>query len=206
MNYGWAKNFVLQLLNQYSRAGEQVAATYNGQSDDIARIPALLNDAQIYAATAFPAGRIRTVDTLDAMPCKENNNWNIYDLPKNFFQLFGGGLIRTDGKDAMRFAGYRLIGRDALAIPGDAGTDFLVEYYRYPRVIGLEPEDTLELDNSLEVQAALPYYAAAHLAADRDPFLYQVLMNEFENRMARMTGEPHAEVLNIEDVYGFGGC
>ena len=205
MNYKWARDFTLQLINQYSKAGERVDPTYNGQSDDIVRIPALLNDAQIYAATAFPAGRIRTVDTLDAMPCKEKNNWNIYDLPKNFFQLCGGGLIRADGKDSMRFAGYRLIGRDALAIPKDAGTDFLVEYYRYPRVIGLEPEDTLELDNSLEVQAVLPYYVAAHLAADKDAFLYQVLMNEFENRMTRMTIEPHVEIVSIEDSYGIRG-
>jgi hypothetical protein len=60
MNYKWARDYTLELINQYSIAGAVTPESYNNQADYLARIPKMLNDAQIYVATT--AGKIRAVE------------------------------------------------------------------------------------------------------------------------------------------------
>ena len=47
MTYGELKNYVLQLLNQYSTAGTLTPPTYNNQADYLARLPMSLVSARI---------------------------------------------------------------------------------------------------------------------------------------------------------------
>lgn len=82
----------------------------------------------------------------------------------------------------------------------------MVEYYRHPIHLGMNPADDDKLDNTYEVQAALPYYVAAHLAMLDDAFAYQALYNEFESRLSRLTEMPQTEFNTIEDVYDRCGC
>ena len=65
MDYKWAREFTLELVNQYSIAGGEIATTYNNQADYLRRIPKLLNDAQVYVATN--AGKIRTITDLKSL-------------------------------------------------------------------------------------------------------------------------------------------
>ena len=51
MTYGEMKSFVLQLLHQYTVAGDEIPDTYNGQADDLLRIPLLTRDAVLYVTT-----------------------------------------------------------------------------------------------------------------------------------------------------------
>ena len=203
MNYQWARDYTLQLINQYSIAGAKIPESYNGQADYIKRIPKLLDDAQVYAATTSAC--IRDLEPLDAMPCDENGGWLVYTLPKNCWQLCSGGLVRYDGETFQRFHRYHPVGGRKIAVPKELKGELSVEYFRYPRLLGETPGDTDELDNTVPVQMALPYYAAAYLVLQDDAYAHQRLKTEFETRLARMGERPHADVNLVEDVYGTDG-
>ena len=86
MDYKWARDFTLELINQYSIAGGEIATTYNNQADYIRRIPKLLNDAQIYVATN--AGKIRTITDMKSKPIFRRLYIRHQSTTINFFQGF----------------------------------------------------------------------------------------------------------------------
>lgn len=200
MNYKWARDFTLQLINQYSTAGEAIQINYNNQADYIARIPKLLDDAAMQAATT--TAPIRELDSLKNLRCDDNGAWLIYILPENCWQMTSGGLIQYDGEEFRRFHKYHPVGRNKIAVPKDLAGEVLVECFRYPRLLGADPKDGDELDNTLAVQMALPYYAAAQLVMQDDAFAFSALSNEFESRLARLAERPHTDMNTVEDAYG----
>lgn len=192
MTYSELRDFVLQLLNRYSVAGERVADTYNDQADIKARIPQLVQDGLLYMATS--CRRLRQVAPL-THPQKAGDGL-LYQLPDDCYQIIGG-LLRTDGT---RFTGYRPVGSRQVLVeqPGE----FLVEYFRYPAVVRLDPDDDEFLDCPPEAQTALAYYVAAHLAMEDNNYLHGVLYNEFEMKMLRLQEGVTADCGSVEDVYG----
>lgn len=202
MNYGWARDFTLELINQYSVAGAKVPETYNNQADYLARIPKLIDDAQHYVATT--SGKIREMVGLEELPRTERGGWYIYELPANCWQICSGGLVRFDGPRLQRYHQYRQIGNHQLAIPKTLDGTISVEYYRYPAKLGTDPVDTTPLDNTEEAQRALPYYAAAHLVMQDNSFAYASLYNEFEAKLARLDEVLQGEPTVVEDVYSAG--
>lgn len=199
MDYAWARDFTLELINQYSIAGEKVQEGYNNQADYLARIPKLLDDGQMYMATT--SARMRTVVPLCGLARQGMGAWVMYHLPEDCWQVCSGGLIRTDGPVLQRYHGYHLVGNDGIAVPGDLDGKMMLEYYRYPALLGKDPMDDDRLDNVPEAQMALPYYAAAHLVMQDDAFAYQALYNEFEAKLARLGEQPQAEMNTVEDAY-----
>lgn len=199
MNYKWAKEQVLRLINQYSVAGSTVRESYNNQADYILRIPSLLNDAQVYVATG--PGKMRTITALDSLERKAMGAWYAYELPEDCWQVCSSGLIRTDGEQLHRYSKYSLLGSNAIAVPKTLDGEMLLEYFRYPALLSETPRDEDPLDNTLEAQMALPYYAAALLVMADDSFVYSALMNEFEAKLARMREQPQAQLTIIEDAY-----
>lgn len=200
MNYKQARDFTLQLINQYSVRGTKVPDTYNNQADYLKRIPALLDNAAVQAATT--TAPIRELDDLKNLRCDDNGAWLVYTLPENCWELCGGGLIQFDGAEFRRFHRYHPVGRNKLVLPKGLGGEVQVEYYRYPRMLGADPGDEDELDNTLAVQMALPYYAAAQLVMQDDAFAFSALSNEFESRLARLAERPHTDINAVEDAYG----
>ena len=200
MDYKWARDFALQLINQYSAAGTVIPVSYNNQADYLARIPKLLEDAQMHAATT--AAPIRHTEPLSALRCDENGEWLVYTLPKDCWKMSGAGLLRYDGENFQRYRGYHIVGANRFAMPRGVDGEIHVEYFRYPRKLGDAPRDSDELDNTPEVQMALPYYVAAYLVMQDDAFAFSALSNEFEARLARLGEVPHAEVNIVEDAYG----
>ena len=77
----------------------------------------------------------------------------------------------------------------------------MLEYFRYPSLLGVNPMDEASLDNTLEAQMALPYYVAAHLVMHDNAFAYQALYNEFEAKLARLGEQLQAEPTVVEDSY-----
>ena len=75
MNYAWARDFALELINQYSVAGDPVLLSYNNQADYLARIPKLLDDAQNLVATTVR--RIRATVPVQSPNCG-NQKWQIF--------------------------------------------------------------------------------------------------------------------------------
>lgn len=202
MNYGWARDFTLELINQYSMAGEKVANSYNDQADYLRRIPKLIDDAQHVIATT--TGRIREMANLEELPRIERGAWYIYSLPANCWQICGTGLVRFDGPDLQRSRRYRIIGGNQIAVPKDMDGVMSVEYFRYPAKVGDNPKDSAPLDNTEEAQRAVPYYAAAHLVMLDNAFAYASLYNEFEAKLSRLAETPQAEMTVVEDVYSAG--
>ncbi len=98
---------------------------------------------------------------------------------------------------------YRLVGRDGFAVPRDLAEEggVMVEYWRCPVLLGASPAEDAELDNTVQVQMALPYYAAARLVMLDDPFAYAALYNEFEGKLALGMDLPHATLGLVEDDY-----
>lgn len=200
MTYGQARDLTLQLINRYTVAGSRIADTYNDQADYLKRIPNLLNDAAMHAATT--TAPIRMLDDLKNLRCDDNGAWRVYTLPDNCWQMASGGLVCYDAAECDRFHGYHPVGANKFAVPKGITGEVQVEYFRYPRMLGDAPRDGDELDNTPAVQMILPYYAAAMLVMQEDAYAYTALKNEFENRLARLTQRPHTDFNTVEDVYG----
>ena len=199
MNYGWARDFALELINQHRIAGAKISDVYNNQADYLSRIPKLVDDAQTYIATT--SGRIREVVPLNKLPYEERGGWREYTLPWNCWQMCSAGLIRYNGSRMQRFHNYHAIGSKKIAVPGDVAGDLSVEYYRLPGSIGDNPPDDAELDNSIPAQQAVPYYVAAHLVMYDNAFAYSALYNEFNDRLISLVEQPQTEVCVTEDSY-----
>lgn len=203
MNYKWARDFALELINQYSIAGAVVPGSYNNQADYLLRIPKLLDDAQMYVATN--QGRIRTSVYLSELESDERGGWTAYKLPKDCWQVCSSGLVRLSDGAIQRYHQYHQVGGTTILIPTDLGGDMLLEYFRYPTLLGDKPAEDAELDNTPTAQMALPYYVAAHIVMHDNAFAYQALYNEFEAKLARLAGVLTTEVTAAEDSYGGAG-
>lgn len=198
MTYGEMKDFVLQLLNQYSVAGEQVALSYNNQADDVARIPALTRDGLYYVTTA--ARKLRAAAELSCP--EEKGGMLVYDLPDDLYQLISGGLRRQEADGALTVCrDYRLVGGRQIYVPKEPGGVYTVEYYRYPYVPEGTPEEDDFLDCPPEAQSAVAYYVASHLVMEDNSFLYGALYAEFERKMARLAEGITLEWGVTEDQY-----
>jgi len=199
MTYGEMKEFVLQLLHQYTVAGDEIPVTYNGQADDLLRIPLLTRDAVLYVTTTNR--KLRAVAELTEPEIE--GEMLVYDLPDDCYQLMNGGLIRKDPQGLFsRYHRYRLLGGRQILIPiADAGT-YRLEYFRYPCLPEGIPEDDDFLDCPPEAQSAVAYYVAAHLAMEDSSFQYASLYNEFEMKMARLQEGLSTVCGETEDAYG----
>ena len=109
-----------------------------------------------------------------------------------------------DGPQLHRYSRYRLLGDNGITVPKELDGALMLEYFRYPALLGDDPVDTTPLDNTREAQMALPYYVAAHLVMQDDAFAYSALMNEFEAKLARMGERLQAELTIVEDAYSAG--
>ena len=203
MNYGQVKNQVLKLLDQYSVAGNEVEPSYNNQQDYLNRIPGLVNDAVMEIATTVR--KIPTVMGLCELPYEDLGEAYRYQLPRDFYQLISGGVVKTRGGTVLHTNLYQTQGRSFLIVPKAEAGDCSIEYYRYPMLLADRPKDTDELDNAPETHFAVPYYAAAFLASRDDPYLCALLNNKYDDKLAAMGAGLNAEVSQVSDVYGFGG-
>ena len=188
MTYGAMRDYVLQLINQYSIAGSRVPMEYNDQADLLRRIPALLRDGVQYVTTTVR--RIRAVAELAAPEVK--GEILLYDLPEDLFQLLGG-LIRLSPEGLVRYHGHQLLGGRRVAIPRrDQGT-YYAEYFRYPHLPLGTPADDAPLDCPPEALGAV---------MEDNSFLYAALQSEFERRLARLEEGTYAVFSPVPDAYG----
>lgn len=209
MNYEWARDFTLELINQYSVAGDVVAMSYNNQADYIARIPKLLNDAQMHIATTVR--RIREMVPSTELKSEVRGDWRVYTVPDDCWQMSGAGLVLFNRGETLRYHKYRNIGAKQFAVPVSMTEEFWLEYFRYPKLLSFKPGNDDELDNTQEAQFALPYYAAAHLVMYDNMHAYGVLFNEWEGKLERLYELPQTDMGTVEDAYsglewGSAGC
>lgn len=209
MNYGQVKKASLQLIFSESIAGDPIAPTYNNQADYERMIPQLVNDGMMYIAT--------TVKKIPAMVALENlnqdntnENYDIFMLPEDCFEMMNGGLVLQHKKnDFGQIAdrvhrNYRLYGGNQLWLPKGQGANLFLEYWRYPKQFADDVTDDEELDNTPDTHACIPYWVAAQAVMYDDAFRHATLYNTFEDRLSRLKPNPtFIEDDRVHDVYGF---
>ena len=199
MTYREIKRRVLEHINRATIAGQEVSPAYNGQSDDLMRIPGLINEAVVSIRTlARPETGVFTPEEGESMYGMKK-----YDLPTDFRSMKGGGVYQVKDGRLESFGGWRLFGSRAILLPEGR---FLVEYCRYPDLLPEDPEEDFDYVQDVEVLYAAIYYAAANLVMPEDEFVYSALMRDYENRFARMIAPVACTTGSVGDVYAsFGG-
>ena len=197
MEYRNMKRAVLELMDQYSVAGETVSPAYNNQSDLLRRIPGLINQAFVDIRTG-PAPE-RNVCRLEHGQRLENG-WREHTLPGDFWRLCSGGVRRLSGDGLQASNDYQLLGGRTLLTPEGV---YMVEYYRYPEQLPDAPPDEYECGESPEILRIACLYAAACLMRTEDEFAHKTLFQEYETRLSRLTPALVAQVQPVRDVYGF---
>ena len=210
MNYGQVKKESLQLIFSESIAGTPIVSSYNNQADYERMIPGLVNDGMMYIATTVK--KIPAMVALSSLVQDDTNeNFDIFLLPQDCFEMMNGGLVlqhkKNDfGEIANRVhKNYRLYGGNQLWLPKGQGANLYLEYWRYPKQFGEVPDEDEELDNTPDTHACIPYWVAAQAVLYDDAFRHASLYNTFEDRIARLKPNPtFIEDSRVEDVYGFG--
>ena len=202
MTYGEVRDASLQLINQYSIAGTKIPESYNNQRDYLNRIPFLVNDAQMYAATH--GRRIPATVSLGDLGRTVIGKYVRYQMPGDFYQ-FKSLSVLTYAGETRRLPFVRTEPPKSFLLPDSVSPDSetVVEYYRFPAPVFTPPFDGQLLDNTPDVQQILPYYVAAHLVLADDAYLQATLYNEFETRLSRVSDPATVEQSPIEDCYGF---
>jgi len=207
MNYGEIRDASLQLIGQYTIAGDLYAPSYNNQQDYLNKIPFLVNDALVLIASG--AYRYPSQVTLDPEQGEDYGNYYRFVFPDDMLEMIPGGLLVPDADkrrgESSIWTRYRVEPPDHILLPKSLDKPVILPYYRRPQLLpisgGLPADDTI-IDAPVSVQMAIPYYVAAYLCLEDDAFKYASLKNEFENKIARLTPAPYTEIQDVYDVYG----
>ena len=200
MTYGEIQRAVLELINQYSIAGETISPAYNNQSDYIHRIPNLINQALVRIRIGpRPEAVFRHLENGDV---HTDSGITVYRLPADFWALKSGGMTRMERGTLRPTNRYWLRGRREIAVPTAEDEGYYCEYYRLPALLDADiaPGDPVAEDDEV-VQAAI-LYAAAFLVLPDDTAAYEALFQEYEDRLSLLRLPVTAEVRPVEDVYG----
>lgn len=181
MTYGDFKKRVLQQIFSYSLAETEIPATYNNQADYIMMMPGLVNAAQFEIATTVR--RIPETVMLSSITPATFGAFDKYALPTDCWQIMQGGLMDID--TGGRFHDFKVALDGSLLFR--SGTDvsrLALEYWRYPNILPYSLADSVDLDNTKEVQEAIVYYVAAGLIEYDDGYRAEVFRNEYEKKKA----------------------
>lgn len=197
MTYGDLRQFVMQLINQYSSCGVELTEDYNDQADYFVRIPGLYNAAMLeLAAEAEP---LKAVMHPAAEDVTEQQGFVLIRVPEDFLRMPGDGIPIRRGGRMTREKRYYLVGADTVAMERDLYAGGILEYFRSPVRLTAAPEDTERLDGTVEMQTAAAYYIAAMLVMQDDAFAYAALRNEYDEKLTNMKRRMYAEPFFIED-------
>lgn len=198
MEYSAVKRAVLELIDQYSVAGEQVALSYNNQSDYVHRIPNLINHGIMdIRMTVKPKLAVREL-RVDNPTDHTQSAWQSFPLGPDFRQLVSGGVrLMTDSGPQPRNT-YRLTGDNRIWLPPG---HWLVEYERFPEQLPADPADTYDIDEPPDILQAAFYYAAAYLVQREDEFMFSTFNAEYVDRKENLRPRLSAESVPIADVY-----
>ena len=208
MKYRQFRDFVFQLINQYSICGEPVTERYNDYADLEARIPNLLGLAMMnISLNGKPITGTLDIDALETAGKLRSlsDGYTEVTLPDDFQRMTGDGIpILHHGRMA-RVKGYHLVA-DKLVIKTELMRNAIaIEYEKAPRdyaeILNLEEQD-VELDGDREQQYAAALFVAAMLVMDDDSFVYANLMNEYEARVSAMGSRLSAEAMEINHCMG----
>ena len=160
--------------------GKEVKITFTAAGPAAVKNLALYGD-DILAAGAVPAFAPYTT----------------HAMPADFYKLMDD---RIDGLPA---GSYKWTADNRLLIESSLEGMWEVNYYRYPGAITCSTPDEHGFEVAREAQNAIPYYIAAHLVQTENPGLYAALLNEFEVKISRITGNTPPEILLAANEKGW---
>ena len=195
--YSEIKTLVLSLMEQYTAGGVPVADSYNGQADDLCRIPGFFNSAlmAIYSR-AMPETRVEALT-----PSRELGNIHLCLLPEDCMQVKTGGIYRLVDSRPVPTADWRPWGTYGILVDGSKGQVF-AEYCPYPPALPAAPTDDRPVAVTPAVAQAAAFYCAALLLLQRDSHASTALMNEYESRVEDLGRHLRASLAPVTDVLG----
>lgn len=201
MNLKECRDEALKLIERYSVSGQTIALSYNGQSDYVLRMNGLINDALMTIAT--------TVKKIDAeykvaQSTDVEDDWVEYAMPDDFYERANAGAVYLNNKK-LRGTDYIWKSSSKFLVKSELEGTISVMYARYPVKITAATNETTELDNSKDTHIAIPYYVAAMLTQQDNPYLSATLYNIYETKLTRISEGVQVEPAPIEDVYGIWG-
>lgn len=201
MNYAGIRDASLQLINQYTVAGQTYVLSYNNQADYVNKIPFLVNSCLIEVSSS-----IRKLPATAVLYATEGDligKFRSYVLPEDCFEILPGGLFRLDGErgEPSYMNSYRLL-PDRILIPNVIREDLMLEYFRRPQLLSERPADTDPIDADDDVAAAIPYYVASQLCLEDDAYKSSVLLNEWNRKLNNLSTRAYTTVEPVIDVYG----
>ena len=193
MTYGEIKRAVLELIDQHSAAGTEIAATYNNQADALSRLPGFVNAALSEIRTVVPDHAVHHADLTD----RSEYGWISVRLPDDCQRILFGGVrkITPNGPEPCPLEQRVVWDQEILLKPGE----YFIPYVRCPQRLPVSPTppDTYDLRERPDVLDCAFCQAAARLVMREDEFTYAALMNEYESRLARLVPQPTAEYIPI---------
>ena len=199
MTYGYIRDQSLRLVMQYSMAGSVIPGSYNSQQDYVNMIPGLIDDAMMTITTKYRP--IVAEATLDPDGAEVRGNYLAYRMPDDYYELCARGILRYTDKNLELCGNYRFVGDRTLLVPRSLTGMLVVQYFRYPRQLGKDPDEQTELDNYPDVQTAIPYFVAANLVRQEDAFAYQTLMAQFNEKLSVLPRRPQTDIAETKDLY-----
>lgn len=225
MNYGEVRDRSLQLMNQYSLAGDVIERTYNNQADYLKRIPGLVDEAVMDIATEIRP--IQEYRELRLDRTRDRLGMPTFVLPDDLMDIVPGGFLVVERDDEMPQydSGWARPDEHHVIFPRRGkhfnGRVFL-EYYRRPHSVmdcvregcpftgttcdktapsEVEPPDCAPIDNDPITHSVIPYYVAAHLFLGEDNFAYASLYNEWMAKRGRLAQAPQPHRHTVVDTY-----
>lgn len=198
MKYEQFKRLVLEHLDQYQIAGDAIPRTYDNQADYTDRIRTLANDALYTIATTSEPQLAEFDPNADGLTNVTNlhNGWYKIEMPQNFWRLTGRGLPRfLPGGRFVMTNHYQTYDDRTILVPAHEMRGLRVQYYKIPTA------NNEELDCSEPAAHCASFYVAAQLARHDNPYAYQSLYNEFEQKLARLQKPQITELARVEDAY-----
>ena len=203
MKFKEFRKLVLQHLDQYSVAGEEIPLAYNNQADYSERICALANIAlRTIATQTAPLTAILDPQSSNAKKEEMENGLTKITMPTDFFKMTGQGIPTFGGDvDYARNMTYQFLPPNQIIVKTKDLPKIQIPYHRYPRQLHGQEDEIL--DGSETVADCASFYVAAQLARHDSPYAYQSLYNEFETMMTRLKPPLITEFSETEDVYSF---
>lgn len=184
-------------MEQYTAGGVPVAPSYNGQADDLSRIPGFFGAGLM----ALYARAMPVTKTAELTPSREFGDIQLCLLPEDCMKMLSGGVYRMTDDGMVPLQNWRPWGEKGILLPGSQGQVWL-EYCPYPPVLPDDPGDGYCVDVSPEHAQAAAFYCAAMLLLHRDAAACTVLMNEFDIRADAMHRRLRASLQPVQDVLG----
>lgn len=127
-----------------------------------------------------------------------------YELPDDYMELDKIYRWYDQRQYTVLPGDYKLTGRKTVELNWFTNGQFDIHYFKLPTVIDASTDDSYEFEVEIQAQYLIPYYAAAIVVMDENQAIGTLLLNQYQNRLANLSGTYTANTIGeITDVKGW---